>query len=334
MAEYKDLTCVCCGNKFGEDDDIVVCPTCGTPHHRECYKNLGHCANIAWHSENKTYDAENERENIEEQKRKEESQAKEKELQQAPDITCARCGHKNNSQALFCDRCGAPISQGFGAPNVPPLRQGEPPFPLPVNPFAAVDPNEEIDGIPAWKLSAVVRENSMRFLAQFKRIFSLKRKTIFNFAAFMFAPFYFFYRKLYSVGVLTLVLSVLFNLPALILNSSNETLSKLLGMTVSFGIDLTQTQALWLARFSLFGNLALIAMRFLSGLFANWLYFKKCKKLCAVIDKTAQSQQNFKEQAYKKGGVNRAVIIGFIALYIIMVWVATFFMISPEFFGA
>ena len=41
---YKGVSCPVCGQPFQEGDDIVVCPECGAPHHRACYKQLGHCA--------------------------------------------------------------------------------------------------------------------------------------------------------------------------------------------------------------------------------------------------------------------------------------------------
>lgn len=49
---YKGTECVSCGKKFNESDDIVVCPECGSPHHRECYKTAGKCANIMRHDMN------------------------------------------------------------------------------------------------------------------------------------------------------------------------------------------------------------------------------------------------------------------------------------------
>lgn len=42
--------CVCCGKVFEKNDDIVVCPECGSPHHRECYLKENRCANSAMHS--------------------------------------------------------------------------------------------------------------------------------------------------------------------------------------------------------------------------------------------------------------------------------------------
>ena len=40
---YSQEKCPVCENEFTNDDDIVVCPLCGTPHHRECYKKNGEC---------------------------------------------------------------------------------------------------------------------------------------------------------------------------------------------------------------------------------------------------------------------------------------------------
>ena len=42
---YLNYKCPVCNNQFKEDDDVVVCPDCGTPHHRECYIENGKCIN-------------------------------------------------------------------------------------------------------------------------------------------------------------------------------------------------------------------------------------------------------------------------------------------------
>ena len=49
MGNFINAECPYCGRKFAEGDDIVVCPECGTPHHRECYKEHGSCANEERH---------------------------------------------------------------------------------------------------------------------------------------------------------------------------------------------------------------------------------------------------------------------------------------------
>ena len=49
---YRGQHCPICGKEFCDGDDIVVCPECGTPYHRECYKTAGHGVNEERHSEN------------------------------------------------------------------------------------------------------------------------------------------------------------------------------------------------------------------------------------------------------------------------------------------
>ena len=44
MSLYKGYKCAACGNVFDENDDVVVCPECGAPHHRSCYLEKGQCA--------------------------------------------------------------------------------------------------------------------------------------------------------------------------------------------------------------------------------------------------------------------------------------------------
>ena len=46
---YENNICDGCKKKFSETDDIVVCPVCGTPQHRECYEKNGECVNAALH---------------------------------------------------------------------------------------------------------------------------------------------------------------------------------------------------------------------------------------------------------------------------------------------
>ena len=50
MPSYENEKCPVCGEKFKDGDDIVTCPECGTPHHRECYKKIGHCINEDKHA--------------------------------------------------------------------------------------------------------------------------------------------------------------------------------------------------------------------------------------------------------------------------------------------
>ena len=52
---YTNQICDGCGKIFADGEDIVVCPECATPQHRECYKNNGGCVNAHRHSEGFTW---------------------------------------------------------------------------------------------------------------------------------------------------------------------------------------------------------------------------------------------------------------------------------------
>ncbi len=56
--KYTSYKCPVCNNQFTEDDDVVVCPECGTPHHRECYIQNGKCANADKHGTNEPIEVE------------------------------------------------------------------------------------------------------------------------------------------------------------------------------------------------------------------------------------------------------------------------------------
>ena len=48
---YEKQPCPVCNENFQPNDDIVVCPVCGSPHHRECYKKNGECGNFEKHND-------------------------------------------------------------------------------------------------------------------------------------------------------------------------------------------------------------------------------------------------------------------------------------------
>ena len=52
----EGVTCARCHAYLFPEDDIVYCPVCGAPHHRECYNELGHCALEELHGTDKQYD--------------------------------------------------------------------------------------------------------------------------------------------------------------------------------------------------------------------------------------------------------------------------------------
>ena len=56
--DVKNKKCAVCEAYLFEDDDVVCCPICGAPHHRDCYSAVGHCGLEKYHGTDLQYKAE------------------------------------------------------------------------------------------------------------------------------------------------------------------------------------------------------------------------------------------------------------------------------------
>lgn len=50
MTRFENKLCPVCRTRFNDKADIVVCPECGTPHHRACYCKKNECALNSLHA--------------------------------------------------------------------------------------------------------------------------------------------------------------------------------------------------------------------------------------------------------------------------------------------
>lgn len=198
--QYTGENCPVCGAVFTEEDDIVVCPDCGTPHHRSCYFEHGLCANAEKHGEafawtpsgNAVADA-----------------ASPTNAQNAQKtVCCPRCGAQNASEEPVCTKCGARLY--FGAPVSAPRT---PQVQLPdwsnapyVAKGALISPDETIGGNTVRDTAQYVQASAHKYIPKFYTLEKTGGKTSWNWAAFFFAPYWFFYRKLYAAGSILLVL--------------------------------------------------------------------------------------------------------------------------------
>ncbi len=196
MAIFENDICPVCQKVFEEGDDIVVCPECGTPHHRECYNQLGKCANSALHGEGFVF-------------KRAASEKTENSKQE----------EQNSSVPPFFANLVADIEKQNKSENAENLRQGaDNPA---QNPF--VPPRldgqdgmgiKEIDGQPVAYVATAVGANARRFV----NVFSKNKTLGWNWSALIFGPYYFLYRKMIREGlflaaveaVLRILVSMLF----------------------------------------------------------------------------------------------------------------------------
>ena len=235
MADYKGNTCPVCKQKFKEADDIVVCPDCGTPYHRECWKKVGVCVHQADHAAGFEWTPDNV-------------------ISDRPDdIVCPNCGTHNPLGAKYCNHCGvslpdhpdnvqyqqdhpAPGGNGpvyangsYQAGGAPQYRQAPRQEQAPDQDFFSagsmgpdgftckeVGPDDPIDGIKARDWASYVGPSSIYYMMQFFRMQETRRKAVISFSAFFLGPFYFFYRKMWKQGVLFALLDFIVTLPSLL----------------------------------------------------------------------------------------------------------------------
>lgn len=219
---YTNKICSVCGEAFKENDDIVVCPECATPHHRECWFKNGCCINkdkhaegFVWESpETKTTPLKEEAARIVAEENNEDVKichicgsenpsdtfhcgncgaffgADEEKTEV---VNCAYCGEENDANAQRCKRCGAPVFRIFRPDN-----------PYLIN--TGFMPDDPIGEFTAEEASYYTQTASKNYLKKFRKIDN--GKITFNWAAFFFAPFWFFYRKLYKAGIAILLVFV------------------------------------------------------------------------------------------------------------------------------
>lgn len=93
MTRYTGNHCPVCEQAFTDEDDIVVCPDCGTPYHRACWQKVGACMHKSEHAAGFEWqpefgpDAE----------------------KAAHEATCPNCGTHNQPGAAQCSHCGCPL---------------------------------------------------------------------------------------------------------------------------------------------------------------------------------------------------------------------------------
>ncbi len=282
---YQGVSCPVCNQPFHEGDDIVVCPECGAPHHRSCYKKIGHCAlQDQLHSKGLSWENPNDK--------KPEDPAPALTPDENGNVFCPNCGLSCRSDDNYCPNCRFPLKAP--QPSAPHGRTVvENPFAQDPNAgddinsiFGAIYENDQIDGIPVKDFIFLVRQNYAYYLRVFK-IFSQRVKAkVFNWSAFLFNFFYFFYRKMYKVGALLLGFYLLSNIPSAIL--SYHMIQQAMAdpmLLSSFNFDLSGLE--WLTLTSQLLMYARFGVSIYCGFTANRHYYNHCRQKINKLNSVA-----------------------------------------------
>lgn len=170
MEKYEGVLCPVCRGKLFEDDDIVVCPECGAPHHRECYNSLGECAYADKHGTEEQF--------------------------VMPETPATEDDEKKDDAVLELDGA-APVKMSFEGVENPFFERNN------------IDKDEKLDGITIKEIAQFVGYNALRYILVFRRMVKTKSVAAWNWLAFLLPTYWLMARKCYRAGAIFLSYQVL-----------------------------------------------------------------------------------------------------------------------------
>ena len=350
--DYKGIKCPVCEKPFAENDDIVVCPKCGAPYHRDCYNEKGECIFTDLHETGEAWTP--------------------PETPQAPNVTseikdkeCPNCGVLNAHSAMFCNICGTsltgqphkhrnadyanphqtPQDNGFSGGYRPPtggVYRGFGAMPFMVDPMGGVNPMEQMaENVTYGEASKLVQQNSGYYMSVFRVINNYKR-TKFNFTAFLFSGGWLLYRKQYKPGIIVTALMFLLYIAQTLLsnfgtvevmmnaledaglaNSADLTYVQITNVTSQYLLERPNEALLFFS--PLICTALMFAIMLFVGFKANKWYMRHCVRTVQQIKSTAQNEEQLNASLLSRGGVNMAVVFCLFACYMILQWVPMLF---------
>ena len=326
---YEKENCPVCGGTFSEEDEVVVCPVCATPHHRACFSENGKCANEHLHEEGFVWQR---------AEKKEPAKAVEPEKVQTTEeetVTCPECGAVNKKKAFSCSECGMILNEQI-------IRQFQPPKEGSV--FIEGKPVDDRDFIDAEKTvtvaeaAAFIQKRKESYVKTFLDAKVNNRKPKFNFAAFIFGPLWFFFRKIYKAGfafiglimavmcfVMTFYLKIcseafsfiLENQDVLMQETIDEAFYARVAELISEGVAGHPTEVMIMAALLLL----IPVINFIGGIFANKLYLSHIKASVSKIKAVSPNNAAYFTYLYAKGGTSllNAFLMGISAYYLLQI---------------
>ena len=240
---YTDEKCPVCTFAFREEDDVVVCPECGTPHHRDCYKDQGHCSHADKHG-SFTW--------------KGDKQALKEHYENI---------HSANMQKLIRDEDKAIDMHTIHS--VEELRE--------VMDNRLLKQHQdfpEVDGVNAEDLVKFCGRNAAYYLPVFRSIISKGQILKLNFSAFIFFPLHCFFRRMNLFGAIILFVVMLAMEARVLLADSNNILGLEPGMIQLFSVLSSAVMMAVLIFLLMFFNFFYYRFYFFMTIFTNFFCFQ------------------------------------------------------------
>lgn len=265
MFLFENDKCPVCEKVFAEGEDIVVCPHCGTPHHRECYNKIHACFNKELHGTDFKFHRSAETEQTEEQET-----VKEEAKPANPFIPVMEENTPEQIQQLV--EKAVPVQENTQEVTV--------------------------DGVSVLDVSQVVGVNLKYYLPRF----ITNKKLNWNWGAFFFGPLYYFFRKMYMQGFLFLALSFASNVAISAIYSKQITAMSnlLLPLTEQRNISIEQAKSVFVSvewqnylPVFLIMNAVSLVLAIIMGICANRMYRKRVVTIVKTVDEKLKDGADF-----------------------------------------
>lgn len=285
MYQFEGCECPICNKELHAGDDIVVCPDCGTPYHRDCFAQAGSCVHAAEHDSGFEWQP--------------------PQLHQTA-VACPACGAACAPDATFCNQCGQPLRTPDATQEATASSAAKAAQDAGIPDFVAeqLDLPEAIDGISLKDWVTYIGPSAPYYLFQFRRQDQRGNKLGFILSAAFFAPYYFFYRRVWAIGLLALAVNLLLNTPAAIM------LLQEIGYTIPFSFD-----PVLLSKVGWVCSVLLIVVNTLWGFFAAYIYRRHSARTMKRWQQETGNETLYQTRLRAKSGPCRAVLLILIAIF-------------------
>lgn len=284
MPYFLEQECPVCHRSFQQYDDVVVCPECGAPYHRNCWKNIGQCAYSDKHGTSEQWQPKpcRDDDNI---------------------VICENCGTANEEDSKSCNKCGHSFDTSSTS--------------LFSNSVSA----NSISGISNDDRAAFIGRNAEYYLSRFEQIEKQHNTLSWNWCAAFFPAEWFLYRKMYKAFFVVLFLVVFLMSPSVLIIVNNylamagntEAYQKFLA---SGQLPNVQVPAVLLLLADA-GSTLLFFLRIVFALKSNSLYFSFVQKNIVKIRQECSDPLYYRYVLSKKGGTNLfGVIVCLVLLFL------------------
>jgi len=271
--KYLGKVCPYCKTSFTQYDDIVLCDRCGMPHHRDCWIENHGCTTFG--CDGTVFSPANELPNNNSHVGNTDDFEIELSLggpgSDLASSYCLKCGSVREPGDTFCRHCGNHHTPEISAtPQTGnDIRQSSQVY----NSTTVYDDRQILEG-------KFVGQNTEYYLLLFRKFREQNKSTSWNWAAFIFLPYWFLYRKMYGIGIGVFAAVLLLNL---------------LGY---------------------FGIFLLLSGHIIFGVFANHIYYKQIMKKADVYVNLKEPYAA--EYMKKNSGTSSISVVTVVILYMVI----------------